>query len=75
MLNVEKNHQHTGKTTLNLLLQALVVVWIVAVAKHTDCFQLFLFILNDMDSAESYHAAKESGILLRLNIILLDNTE
>ena len=75
VLDVEANHQHTGETALQLLLQALIIVRMVAVAKHTGSFQLLLFILDDVDSAEGYHATEESGILLRLYIILLDNTE
>ena len=62
MLDVKTNHQHTGEATLYFLLQTLIVIWIVAVTKYTGCFQLLLFVLNDMDSAECYHATKESSI-------------
>ena len=75
VLDVETNHQHTGEATLNLLLQALIVVRVVAVAKHTGSFHFLLIILDDVDSAECYHATKECSVLLRLHIILLDNTE
>ena len=59
MLNVKAYHQHTRETTLQFLLQTLIVIWIVSVAKHTGCFQLLLLTLNDMDSAKGYHAAEE----------------
>lgn len=65
MLNVETNHQHTGKATLYFLLQALIIVWIVAVAQHAGHFQLFRLILDDIDSTESYHAAEKSCMILR----------
>ena len=62
MLDVKAYHQHTGEATLYFLLQTLIVVWVVTVSKHTGCFQLLLFILDDMDSAECYHAAEECTI-------------
>ena len=62
MLYVKAYHQHTGDATLYFLLQTLIVIWIVAVTKHTGCFQLLMFVLNDMDSAECYHAAEEGTI-------------
>ena len=75
MLNVETNHQHTGKAALYFLLQAFIIVRIVAVAQHTRHCQLFFIILDDMDSAESNHAAEEGCVFLWLNIILVDDAE
>ena len=37
MLNVETNHQHTGKAALYLLFQTLIIIRIIAVAQHTGC--------------------------------------
>ena len=64
------------------------LIRIVAVAEHSGCFQLLVvpshdiinivgpsLILDDVDSAESNHATEESCVLLRLNIILLNDTE
>ena len=34
-----------------------------------------MLVLDDLDSAESNYATEEGGVLLRLNIILLDDTE
>ena len=75
MLYVETNHQHTGKALFQFLLQRFVIIRIVTVAEHSCHFQFLLLILNDVDSAESYHATKESSVLLRLYIILFDDTE
>ena len=75
MLDVETNHQHTGKALLQFLLQRFVIIRIVAVAEHSCHFQFRLLILDDVDSAENYHATKESSVLLRLYIILFDDTE
>ena len=52
MFDVKAYHQHTGKTTLDFLMQALIVIRVVAVAKQAGCFQLLMFILDDMDSAK-----------------------
>ena len=75
MFDVETNHQHTGKALLQFLLQRFVIIRIVTVAEHSCHFQFRLLILDDVDSAESYHATKESSVLLRLYIILFDDTE
>ena len=75
MLNVETNHQHTGKAAFYFLLQAFIIVRIVAVAQHAGHCQLLRFILNDVDSAKSNHAAEEGRVFLWLNIILVDDTE
>ena len=75
MLYVETDHQHTGKAALYLLFQAIIIIRIVTVAQHTGHFQLFCFILDDVDSAEGYHASEESSIFRGLNIILVDDTE
>ncbi len=75
VLDVKADGQHTRQSAFNLFLQGFLLIRIVTVAKHTCHFQLLLLILDDVDSAESNHATKESGILLRLNIILLDDTE
>ena len=70
MLNVETDHQHTGKSAFYFLLQAFIIVRIVAVAQHTGHCQLLRFIFNDMDSAKSNHAAEEGRVFLWLNIVL-----
>ena len=75
MLDVETNHQHTGEATLKLFFQTFIVVRIITIAEHIGCCQLFLFIADNVDSAECYYTAKEGGVLLRLHIILLDDTE
>ena len=75
MFDVETNHQHPRQAILYFLLQTRIIIRIVSVAEHTSHFQLFRFILDDVDSAESYHATKESSVLLRLYIILFDDTE
>ena len=75
MFDVETNHQHTGKALLQFLLQRFVIIRIVTVAEHSCHFQFRLLILDDVDSAESYHTAEERSVLLRLYIILFDDTE
>ena len=75
MLYVEANHQHPRQAILQLFLQGFLLGGIVSVPKHPGCFQLFLLILYDMDSAKGYHTPKECGIFLWLNIILSDDTE
>ena len=75
MLDVKADGQHTRQTAFNLFLQGFILIRIVAVAEHSGCFQLFVFVLDDVDSTESNHATEEGGLLLRLNIILLDDTE
>ena len=75
MLDVETNHQQTGEATLKLFFQTFIVVRIITIAEHIGCCQLFLFIADNVDSAECYYTAKEGGVLLRLHIILLDDTE
>ena len=75
MLDVKTDGQHTRQAALYLFLQGFVLVRIVTVAKHSGHFQLLMLIFNDVDSAESYHTTEEGGVLLRLNIILLDDTE
>ena len=62
MLNVETNHQHTGKATLSLLFQALIIIRIIAVAQHTGHFQLFSFILD----RESYDFGRPKWHLLEM---------
>ena len=75
MLNVKTNHQHARQSALNLPLQGFILIRIVAVAKHAGRLQFLLLILNDVDSAESYHTTEERGVLLWLDIILLDDTK
>ena len=88
MLDVKADGQHTRQTAFNFFLQGFVLIRIVAVAEHSGHFQLLMvpsrdiinivgpsLILDDVDSAESNHATEEGGVLLRLNIILLDDTE
>ena len=75
MFDVETDHQHPRQAILYFLLQRFVIIRIVTVAEHSCHFQFLLLILNDVDSAESYHATKESSVLLRLYIILFDDTE
>ena len=86
MLDVKADGQHARKPIFNLFLQGFIMIRIVAVAEHSGHFQLLMvpshdiinivgpsLILDDVDSAESNHATEESGILLRLNIILLND--
>ena len=75
MLDVKADGQHARKPIFNLFLQGFIMIRIVAVAKHSGHFQLLMLVLDDVDSAESNHATEESCVLLRLNIILLDDTE
>jgi len=75
MLDVKADGQHTRQAAFNLFLQGIVLIRIVTVAEHSGCFQLLVFVLDDVDSTESNHATEEGGVLLRLNIILLDDTE
>ena len=88
MLDVKADGQHARKPIFNLFLQGFIMIRIVAVAKHSGHFQLLMvpsldiinivgpsLILDDVDSAESNHATEESCVLLRLNIILLNDTE
>ena len=75
MFNVEADHQHAGYTALYFLLQTLIIVWIISITQHAGRFLFFLLIFDDMDATESYHATEKSGILLRMNFILIDNTE
>ena len=75
MLDVKADGQHTRQTAFNLFLQSFVLIRIVAVAEHSGHFQLLVLVLDNADSAESNHATEEGGVLLRLNIILLDDTE
>ena len=63
MFDVETNHQHTGKALLQFLLQRFVIIRIVTVAEHSCHFQFRLLILDDVDSAESYHTAEERSDL------------
>ena len=63
MLDVEANHEHTGKAVFYLPLQTSLVVRVVAVAKHTGCGQLFRFILDDVNAAKGNHAAVVGGQL------------
>jgi len=61
MLDVKADGQHARKPIFNLFLQGFVLIRIVAVAEHSGCFQLLVFVLDDVDSAESNHATEEGG--------------
>ena len=58
MLDVKADGQHTRQTAFYLFLQGFILIRIVAVAEHSGCFQLLVFVLDDVDSAESNHAKK-----------------
>ena len=75
MLYVETNHQHPRKTAFNLFLQCFLLIGIIPVTKHPGCFQFLGFVFDDMDSSKCDNTTKESGVLLWLNIILLDDAE
>ena len=60
MLNVKADGQHTRQTAFNLFLQGFVLIWIVAVAEHSGCFQLLVLVLDDVDSAERRMAIRRS---------------
>ena len=75
MLDVKADGQHSRKTTFNLFLKGFILIRIVAVAKHSGHFQLLMLVLDDIDSAESNHTTEERGVLLWLDIILLDDTK
>ena len=53
-----------------IILTSPVFILIVPITKQTGSFLFFLLIFDDMDSAESNHAAEEGCVFLRLNINL-----
>ena len=63
VLDVKADGQHTRQSAFNLFLQGFLLIRIVTVAEHSGCFQLLVLVLDDVDSAESNHATKESGNL------------
>ena len=75
MLNVKAEGQHTRQPVFNLLLQSLFLIRIITIAQHSGHSELLMLVLNDAHSTESNYATEESGLLLRLNNILLDDAE
>ena len=75
MLNVKTDDQHTAEAVFQLFLQCLFLIGIVSVAKDSGYFQSLCFILNNVDSAKSNHAAEIGGVLGRLYVILVNDTE
>ena len=62
VLDVETDDQHACEAVFEFLLQGLVLVGVVAVAKQAGGGQFLSLVVHDMDPAEGDDASEESGV-------------
>ena len=75
MLYLHPKHHHAVEGILQFLLQCLVLIGVVSVAKQSCCGYLLVCIFNDADMPESDDTTEESGVPFTMHFVLVNHAK